>query len=521
MNETVQFTASAEFEDGVRDVTPYVDFTGCTADGLFTPQRTGASTVTATYGDRSASASVEVTGPDQLILEPGAATIEAGEQVAFTTSAHFPDGSLDDVTAAATYVNAPGGVFSGTAEGTTTVTATYGGLAARARVTVERGATLALSPAAGECAVNGTVSFSARLVRPDGDTEDVTGRATWQGADGGVFTGRVPGEAVVTASLGGLSAAARVTVEEGDADVTLDDAVDEIGDDTVDELCTAEELRAAADRVRGLLAEADAAYASFNVFALKFNKELADRAADPCGNSLLAYCWTGAQGAAADLAAARDGIRDAATTLLAMRAWCPETAAANPDGFDSQSLISELAGLGADHGEAQRRLSAMSGRLGEYGCDENAFDQLGQSITESGMDPDLLQDGGGMQEIGGDGVDNDNDGLQEENVDALAGYNVTIVVYDSGSLKDDVFHLSVSGVGSLGSTPAGGLRSYGLNLPAGTYTATVSVVLAPDDAGTFTVLVMENGETIGSGSGAPAQGAAYTLTFTVSGAPEE
>jgi len=522
MNETVSFTATAVYQDGTTDdATALVEFSGCTAAGLFTPERTGAATVTARYGELTSSATVEVTGPDQLFLEPGESTIEAGEQVAFTANAHFPDGSTDDVTAAAAYVNAPGGVFSGTATGSHTVTATYGGLSASATVEVEQGATLTISPASAECEVNGTATFTAELVGPDGTREDTAGRVVWQGAVGGVFTGRLPGEAIVTASLGGLSATARVTVRDGDADVTLDDAVDEIGDETTDELCSAAELRAAAARVRGLLSKADAAYASFGVFSLKFNKELADRASDPCGNSLLAYCYGGAQRAAGELAAAREGIRAAATTLLAMQAWCPETAASSGGGFESQSLVSELAGLGADYGVVQGRLAAMAGRLGEYGCDENEFDQLGESITEDDMDPDLLQGGGGMQELPGDGVDNDNDGLQEENVEALSGYNVTIVVYDSGNLKDDVFHLSVSGVGSLGSTPAGGLRSYGMNLPAGSYTATVTVVAAPDNVGTFSIVVMENGEAIASGAGEPPAGSAYTLGFTVVGAAQE
>lgn len=516
----VPFTATALLRDGRREaVTHLADFGPAAPGGVFTPSGPGAFTVTAAYAGLTASATVTVQGPDQLFLEPAQARIAAGEQVAFTATARFPDGSLEDVTAAAVIAGAPGGVYTATATGDHAVVCTYGGLSASALVSVTPGSALALAPAAAECAVGESVGFRAVRTAPDGTSEDVTDRVAWQNAPGGVYTGAVPGEAVIGASLGGLSATARVRVAEGPADLTVDEAAADIAAGAAEELCDPAELQAAAQLVRGLLARGDQAAAAFRTFALKFDKELADRAADPCANSLLAYCFAGAAAAADELAAATADIADAATTLLAMQAWCPQASAAARDAFTAQSLVSQLAALGAADGEARRTLAAMRGRLGDHGCDENEFDQLADRIVEQGMDPDMLQAGGAMQEIAGDGVDNDGDGLQEENVQALSGYNVTVVLYDSGNLKDDVFHLSVSGVGALGATPAGGLRSYGLDLPPGAYTATVTVVLAPDNVGTFTVVVMEDGATVASGAGEPPQGGVYTLPFTIAGQP--
>ena len=128
-----------------------------------------------------------------------------------------------------------------------------------------------------------------------------------------------------------------------------------------------------------------------------------------------------------------------------------------------------------------------------------------------------FQEGGTMTEIPGDGVDNDADGQQDENVEALAGYSITCVLFDSGSLKDDIFNLSISGYCNLGTTPAGGLRSYGLDLSPGSYTATVTVVLAPDNVGTYTLVILENGRSIASATDGPPQGAAVTIPFTVTG----
>ncbi|MFO7914916.1 MAG: hypothetical protein R6U43_04400 [Candidatus Krumholzibacteriales bacterium] len=89
----------------------------------------------------------------------------------------------------------------------------------------------------------------------------------------------------------------------------------------------------------------------------------------------------------------------------------------------------------------------------------------------------------------------------------------------AGNLKDDVFDLSVSGYGRLGSTPAGGLRKFGLNIAPGSYTATVTVVSAPDNVGTFTLLILENGTTVGSlaCSDSCPEGSSSSVTFTVTG----
>ena len=122
-----------------------------------------------------------------------------------------------------------------------------------------------------------------------------------------------------------------------------------------------------------------------------------------------------------------------------------------------------------------------------------------------------------MQDIRGDAVVIDAVGFQVESLEALSGFNVTFVLYDSGPAKDDSFSLSVTRYGNLGTTPSGGLRSYGLNLAPGSYVATVTVVSAPDNIGTFTLAIAENGTRIGQISGAPGQGQSVSLPFVVKG----
>ncbi|NOY05815.1 MAG: hypothetical protein GXO82_04155 [Chlorobi bacterium] len=120
----------------------------------------------------------------------------------------------------------------------------------------------------------------------------------------------------------------------------------------------------------------------------------------------------------------------------------------------------------------------------EYGCDENEMDNMADDIARKGYDPDDVANA--LREICGDGVDNNGNGLIDE--DCQGNGTAIITVFDDGTIADDAFSLSVTGYGNLGSTPAGGQRVYTINLPPGHYTATLTCILAPDDAGTYSII---------------------------------
>ena len=182
-------------------------------------------------------------------------------------------------------------------------------------------------------------------------------------------------------------------------------------------------------------------------------------------------------------------------------------------GITIGDLVGAIAGLGA----YKSRLSDMQARLNENGCDENELQQLGETIVPPDEDPDFIQEGGIMQQVPGHAVDNDANGIIDEAFTGMSGFSVTFFIYDSGPAKDDSFDGSVSAYGHLMSSQAGGKQSAGLNLDPGEYTATVFVRSAPDNVGTFTLNIFENGVRIQSVSGSPGQGAAVPVSFTVKG----
>ena len=302
--------------------------------------------------------------------------------------------------------------------------------------------------------------------------------------------------------------------EEPEIDDIDEALLDMLKDEGTEDLCTRENIDEVFSDLDDLMASTMVNYSRFMMYANKFDKEVDDRRTDICQNGIVGYCYKEAIEVARILDNDVPQARELRDKIILMNEVCQGfTDELQRRGTSINTIISNTSGMGT----YKQRLEHMQRRLQENGCDENELIQLGDSIVAPpGSDPDFLQDGGIMREIPGDGVDNTGDGFQDNVVQALSGYNITFVLYDSGPLKDDSFDLSVSSYGSLGTTPTGGLRSYGLNLSPGSYVATVTVVLSPDNIGTFALFVLENGEQIAKISGSPGMGGRVDLPFTVS-----
>jgi uncharacterized Zn-binding protein involved in type VI secretion len=297
--------------------------------------------------------------------------------------------------------------------------------------------------------------------------------------------------------------------EKNEIDIceSVEDEEEELIDD-----CSIEYIQSLAFLLEVLVAETKLNETELISYINKFNKEINDQSSDPCDNSIIAYCYYSATEIAARMAENNTEIYDLGIEIIALQEACSDLSQQiHGEGIAIENLISSISGIGL----YEDQLAQMESRLRENGCDEDEVKDDGEKIVPPEEDPGFIQDGGISTEMPGDGDDNDGDGQQDEEVEGLSGYNITLVLYDSGSAADDIFNLSVGGYGSLGQTPAGGLRSYGLNLLPGSYTAVVTVVLAPDDVGTYTLTVLYDGESIGSITGAPPQGSSATLTFTV------
>lgn len=165
-----------------------------------------------------------------IALSPSTASVTAGASQQFTATATYSDRSTADVTSAASWTAASksvvnvksNGMVSGLAAGSTTVTASLGGVSGTAVLTVNAPTvtSIAVSPATANVAAGATQQFTATATYSDGTTTSVTSTARWTSSNvsvatitpAGLASAVAGGSTAITASLGGVSATASLTV---------------------------------------------------------------------------------------------------------------------------------------------------------------------------------------------------------------------------------------------------------------------------------------------------------------------
>ena len=167
-----------------------------------------------------------------ISVSPATASIVAGATQQFTAMATYSDGSTADVTSTATWISASvgaatinsAGMATAVAVGSTTVTASLSGVSGTAMLTVTAATktvtAISVSPATPSIAVGATQQFTATATYSDNSTANVTSTATWTSANKaaatisstGLATAVAVGSSTVTASQGGISGTAMLTV---------------------------------------------------------------------------------------------------------------------------------------------------------------------------------------------------------------------------------------------------------------------------------------------------------------------
>ena len=210
-----------------------------------------------------------------------------------------------------------------------------------------------------------------------------------------------------------------------------------------------------------------------------------------------------------------DSLYDLTAELLNISAKCPDKAAQiRSSGYHIANIID---GIG-EMSTYEDRLSSMLGRLTEEGCDEKDILVLGENSLPPGTDADAAQDGANFTEVPGDGEDNDFDAISDEPRYTHPGMNVVFIIGDWGNLKDDVFELVIGMNDKVARTNKADRVEIPRKMDPGTYTATATVISAPDNAGTMYFLVYENGGRIAPPvKGTWPEGASVSVTFTVTG----
>jgi uncharacterized protein YjdB len=241
---TEQFSATGTFSDGSsQDVTAsaiWTDASGkvakITSSGVATALAAGSTTITATMGGLSGSASITVSAPAKTLtaiaVTPATASILAGATQQFTATATYSDSSTADVSSSAAWTSSnaatakinPAGLASALAAGSATITAVLNGVTGSATLAVSAApktlSSVTVTPATASIAQQSTQQFTATAAYSDGSKGDVTSSVTWTGSNpaaatvnaAGLATGVAVGSATITATLGGIHGTAALTV---------------------------------------------------------------------------------------------------------------------------------------------------------------------------------------------------------------------------------------------------------------------------------------------------------------------
>ncbi|MFE4570460.1 Ig-like domain-containing protein [Paenibacillus chitinolyticus] len=218
-------TLNAIYSDGkVEDVTEKADWTSSAADiaevrkGVITGVGTGAATVTAKYGTRTAVVQVSV-GVLKTLTTGSKTTIslkKTGTQVLDLT-ATYSDGTKEDVTKEAAWTSSnekaatvDAGLVTGVASGESTITATFNNKTVTFKVQVDMADKLTANPTFLNFDLGESKLITLTSTDGSGTPKDVTKEAEWTSSsaavatvDNGLVTPVSRGKTTITAKYGG------------------------------------------------------------------------------------------------------------------------------------------------------------------------------------------------------------------------------------------------------------------------------------------------------------------------------
>jgi uncharacterized protein YjdB len=234
-----QYTATAVYSDGSsQDLVADVAWTSSATSvasidnsGLATTLTAGTTTITATVGTFTDSASITVVPANltSITLSPASASIAVGTSQQFTATGNFDDGSTQVLTSlqwsssvtSTVTIDANGLAFAA-GPGTSTVTATSGAISGTASLTITSATLVSLdiAPSNSSMPVGAVKQFTAIGNFSDKSTQDLTQSVLWTTSNPGVatinnlgsVTSSVTGSTTITATSGSVTRSTTLTV---------------------------------------------------------------------------------------------------------------------------------------------------------------------------------------------------------------------------------------------------------------------------------------------------------------------
>lgn len=237
---TLQLTATGTLSDGTtQDLTATASWAPTSgtvlrvaSGGVLTALSEGTATVSATFAGLGGTLSITVTAPvlESVVVTPAAPSIPLGLTRALAASGVYSDGSSQPLSTGVTWASSVGtvatvdaaGVVTSVSQGSTRVTASFGGFSGGADVAVVAPVVVALAVTPNPVVVDKgqTQQLMVDGTLSDGSHADVTASVSWTSSPAGrvsvsatgLLTGVTSGAATVQATTGTVSGTANVTV---------------------------------------------------------------------------------------------------------------------------------------------------------------------------------------------------------------------------------------------------------------------------------------------------------------------
>ena len=236
-----QFTAMGKYSDGSsRDLTASAQWKtsdssiASVAAGKVTAVGAGTVMVSATSGKFSASATLRVTSAAtnlaSISVSPAASSLPVNTSQQFTATGTYKDGSSRDLTALVSWGSSFGsiatidaaGLATGKAAGSTTISASLGGITGSTSMTVTAPtiSSIVVTPDGLTLGIGIGQQYTATAIYSDGSTQDLVSGVTWSSSATGVATINSSGlattvgagTATITAKVGSFTDTTLLTV---------------------------------------------------------------------------------------------------------------------------------------------------------------------------------------------------------------------------------------------------------------------------------------------------------------------
>lgn len=232
-NDTKELKLTATYPDGTTsDITDRAtwssnnDNIASVYKGKIIASSTGEAIITATYGEKTVSATINVETPRRLEADKELLSLKSGQTAKINLSSIYTNNTQETVTDQAewsidneTIADVTKGNVTAKKAGQATITAKYGGKSMTMKVEVDIPNVITPDKKAVSLPIGGVQSITLTSSYPDGHTEDITSKAEWSTASSaiaevrnGVITGVSTGATTITAKYGTRTAIIQVSV---------------------------------------------------------------------------------------------------------------------------------------------------------------------------------------------------------------------------------------------------------------------------------------------------------------------